>query len=123
MRPSANCRDCILSAIIAAASRWAAASRLQRNSPRALFDAQNLIYMHTHEHSDEDLLVSARSRTRRTRMTEMHRRLVRETSLEPRNFILPMFAVEGDANFRKPIASMPGVDQLGIDGILRLSEQ
>lgn len=79
--------------------------------------------MHAHEHSDEDLLVSAHSRTRRTRMTEMHRRLVRETSLEPRNFLLPMFVVEGDAKFRKPIASMPGVDQLGIDGILRLCEE
>jgi porphobilinogen synthase len=78
--------------------------------------------MHTHEHSDEDLLVTARSRTRRTRMTEMHRRLVRETSLEPRNLILPLFAVEGDANFRNPIKSMPGVDQLGINGVLRECE-
>lgn len=78
--------------------------------------------MHTHEHTDEDLLVTARSRTRRTRMTEMHRRLVGETSLEARNLILPLFAIEGDANVRNPIRTMPGVDQLGINGILRECE-
>jgi len=55
-------------------------------------------------------------------MTERHRRLVRETSLEPSNLILPLFAVEGDPKFRKPISSMPGVEQLGIEGILRHCE-
>jgi porphobilinogen synthase len=55
-------------------------------------------------------------------MTEMHRRLVRETSLDASNFILPLFAVEGDPKFRKPIASMPGVDQLGTNGILQKCE-
>ena len=55
-------------------------------------------------------------------MSEMHRRLVRETSLNASNFILPLFAVEGDPKFCKPIASMPGVDQLGMNGILRECE-
>ncbi len=76
--------------------------------------------MHSHTHSDEteDMLVPASSRTRRTRMTERHRRLVRETTLAPSNFILPLFVVEAAPNFRKPIDSMPGVEQMGIEGIL-----
>ena len=78
--------------------------------------------MHTHTEEMEDMLVAASSRTRRTRMTERHRRLVRETTLAPSNFILPLFAVEAAANYRKPIPSMPGVEQLGIDGILEQCE-
>ncbi len=76
--------------------------------------------MHMHPHSDEteDMLVAANSRTRRTRMTERHRRLVRETTLAPSNFILPLFIVEASASFRKPIESMPGVEQMGLEGIL-----
>lgn len=45
------------------------------------------------------------------------RRLVRETSLEPSDFILPLFAVEGEG-IRKEISSMPGNYQLSIDGIV-----
>ena len=76
--------------------------------------------MHSHSHADEteEMLVPASSRTRRTRMTERHRQLVRETILAPQNLILPLFVVEGPANFRKPIDSMPGVEQMGIEGIL-----
>ena len=74
--------------------------------------------MHTHSDETDDMLVPASSRTRRTRMTERHRRLVRETTLAPSNFILPLFVVEAAANFRKPIDSMPGVEQMGIEGIL-----
>jgi porphobilinogen synthase len=82
-------------------------------------------HSHSHDaHSDElgELTIPAQSRMRRMRMTEMHRRIVRETVLEPSNFILPLFAVEGDPKFRKSISSMPGVEQLGIDGILRQCE-
>src|SRR5437016_3676694 len=91
---------------------------MQRNSRNGLFE----VSMHTHDHELDELLVPAHSRTRRTRMTERHRRLVRETTLDPANLILPLFAVEGDPKFRKQIASMPGVDQLGLDGILRQCE-
>ncbi len=80
--------------------------------------------MHNHTHNDEavEMLVPASSRTRRTRMTERHRHLVRENLLSPSNLILPLFVVEASANFRKPIASMPGVEQLGIDGIFEHCE-
>jgi len=49
-------------------------------------------------------------RPRRLRRTPALRRLVAETSVEPRHLVLPMFVREGAAEVR-PIASMPGVVQ------------
>lgn len=49
-------------------------------------------------------------RPRRLRTTAAVRRLVAETTLEPRQLILPMFVREG-ANQPRTIASMPGVVQ------------
>jgi porphobilinogen synthase len=56
-------------------------------------------------------------RLRRLRASEPLRRLVRETNLEPSDFILPLFIYEGDAP-RKEISSMPGHAQLSIDGAI-----
>ena len=42
------------------------------------------------------------------------RRLVRETRLDPANFVLPLFIVPGEG-IRKPISSMPPQCQLSID--------
>jgi porphobilinogen synthase len=50
------------------------------------------------------------------------RRLVRETHLEPSQFILPLFAVPGEG-IRKPISSMPGNHQLSIDEIVKECEK
>ena len=52
------------------------------------------------------------TRLRRLRRTGLLRDLVRETSLEVRHLVLPMFVHAGP---REPIASMPGVDRLSID--------
>ncbi|KAA9164862.1 porphobilinogen synthase [Amycolatopsis acidicola] len=49
-------------------------------------------------------------RPRRLRTTPAMRRLVSETTLRPRQLILPMFVAEG-ADQPRPIASMPGVVQ------------
>ncbi|WP_091293340.1 porphobilinogen synthase [Amycolatopsis xylanica] len=49
-------------------------------------------------------------RPRRLRVTPAMRRLVGETTLRPRQLILPMFVAEG-ATEPRPIASMPGVVQ------------
>ncbi|HVW43026.1 MAG TPA: porphobilinogen synthase [Amycolatopsis sp.] len=49
-------------------------------------------------------------RPRRLRSTAALRRLVSETTLRPRQLILPMFVLEG-AEQPRPIASMPGVVQ------------
>jgi porphobilinogen synthase len=53
-------------------------------------------------------------RPRRLRSTESIRRVVRETRLEPPNFILPLFICPGEG-VRKPIGSMPPHCQLSID--------
>ena len=49
-------------------------------------------------------------RPRRLRTTPAMRRLVAETSLEPRHLVLPMFVADGIDDPR-PIGSMPGVVQ------------
>src|ERR1700758_386135 len=53
-------------------------------------------------------------RPRRLRSTEAIRRLVRETRLDPANFILPLFICPGEG-IRRPIGSMPPQCQLSID--------
>ncbi len=57
-------------------------------------------------------------RPRRLRRTETLRRMTRETRLSPDQLILPLFAVPG-RNVRNPIASMPGVEQLSIDNLVK----
>lgn len=59
-----------------------------------------------------------RFRGRRLRRTAQLRALVRETSLSPSNLVLPLFAVEGDG-VRRPVSSMPGVDQTSIDELVK----
>jgi porphobilinogen synthase len=55
---------------------------------------------------------------RRLRATEPLRRLVRETTLEPADLILPLFVTEG-RSVRNPISSMPGNFQLSIGELLK----
>ena len=57
-----------------------------------------------------------RQRPRRLRTTPALRRLVSETSLEPRHLVLPMFVADGLAEPR-PISSMPGVVQHSLDSL------
>ncbi|HET9182290.1 MAG TPA: porphobilinogen synthase [Candidatus Angelobacter sp.] len=54
------------------------------------------------------------TRLRRLRQSESLRSLVRETHLEPSNFIYPLFVCPGE-RVRKEISSMPGVFNLSID--------
>jgi porphobilinogen synthase len=61
-------------------------------------------------------------RMRRLRATESMRRLVRETRLDPAQFILPLFAVEG-AGIRREIVSMPGNYQLSVDELVKECEK
>jgi porphobilinogen synthase len=55
---------------------------------------------------------------RRMRRDEFSRRLMRETQLTCDALIYPMFIVEGSA-VRQPIGSMPGIERLSIDELLR----
>jgi len=56
-------------------------------------------------------------RPRRLRQTEALRSMVRETELNPRDFIYPLFVRHGDG--RTPIPSMPGIAQLSVEEAVR----
>ncbi|HEX8368170.1 MAG TPA: porphobilinogen synthase [Pyrinomonadaceae bacterium] len=58
------------------------------------------------------------SRLRRLRKTAALRDMFRETSLSKKDFIYPLFVVEG-SGVKKEISSMPGNFQMSIDNVLR----
>lgn len=60
-------------------------------------------------------------RPRRLRRTAALRNLVRETRLDPANFIYPLFACPGEG-VRREIGSMPGVFNLSVDQIVKEAE-
>jgi len=60
-------------------------------------------------------------RMRRNRRHAFSRRLVRENTLTTNDLIYPVFVVEGD-DCVQPVASMPGVERLSIDRLLRVAE-
>ncbi len=62
------------------------------------------------------------TRMRRMRANEFSRCLMRETSLSPADLIWPVFIMEGD-NAVEPVTSMPGVDRMTIDRLLRAAER
>jgi porphobilinogen synthase len=61
-------------------------------------------------------------RMRRTRRHEWSRRLVAETSLSPADFIWPVFVIEGE-NKREAVASMPGVERLSVDLVVKAAKE
>ncbi len=54
---------------------------------------------------------------RRNRRTDWLRRMVAENVLAPSDFIWPVFALD-DPDGREPVASMPGVERLGINHLV-----
>jgi porphobilinogen synthase len=62
------------------------------------------------------------TRLRRLRKTAVLRDMFRETSLSEKDFIYPLFVVEG-SGVKKEISSMPGNFQMSIDNILRECEE
>jgi porphobilinogen synthase len=61
------------------------------------------------------------TRMRRMRRDEFSRRLMRETHLSADSLIYPIFVVEGRGD-RQPVASMPGIERLTVDHLLRECE-
>jgi porphobilinogen synthase len=61
-------------------------------------------------------------RPRRNRKAEWTRRLVRENVLITDDLIWPLFLVDG-TGVRAPIASMPGVERLSVDEVVRDAER
>jgi porphobilinogen synthase len=62
-----------------------------------------------------------KTRMRRMRRDDFSRRLMRETQLSADALIYPVFVVEGRGG-RQPIASMPGIERLPVDELLRECE-
>ena len=60
-------------------------------------------------------------RPRRMRRDDFSRRLMREHTLSCDDLILPVFVHEREG--REPVDSMPGVERLSIDELLRVAEQ
>ncbi len=61
-------------------------------------------------------------RPRRLRKNATIRRMVRETSLTPDDFIYPLFVTHGK-NVRKPIRSMPGCFQESVDMLVKHAKE
>ena len=62
------------------------------------------------------------SRPRRNRKSEWARRMVRENVVTTDDLIWPLFVIDGD-NTRADIASMPGVQRLTVDQVVRDAER
>ncbi len=62
------------------------------------------------------------TRMRRMRRDDFSRRLMRETTLTPDDFIYPVFVLEGE-NLREPVDSMPGVERMSIDLLIREAKE
>ena len=62
-----------------------------------------------------------RTRLRRMRRDDFSRRLMREHSLSADNLIYPMFVIDGERR-REPVASMPGIERVSIDELVREGE-
>ncbi|RMG34446.1 MAG: porphobilinogen synthase [Gammaproteobacteria bacterium] len=62
------------------------------------------------------------TRMRRMRRDDFSRRLMRETTLTPDDLIYPVFVLEGEGN-REPVASMPGVERMSIDLLVREAKE
>ena len=61
------------------------------------------------------------TRMRRNRRDAFSRRLTRETELTTSDLIYPVFVIEGK-NAREPVASMPGIERLSVDALVRDAE-
>lgn len=57
-------------------------------------------------------------RMRRMRRDDFSRRLMRESSLSVDDLIYPMFILEGE-NLREPVASMPGIERVSTDELMK----
>ncbi len=57
-------------------------------------------------------------RMRRMRRDDFSRHMMRETTLTANDLIYPLFIIEGSGK-REPIASMPGVERVSIDELLK----
>ncbi|MGC3963389.1 MAG: porphobilinogen synthase [Rhodocyclaceae bacterium] len=62
------------------------------------------------------------ARPRRMRRDDFSRRLMRESRLSADDLIYPVFVLDGERR-TEPVASMPGVERVSIDNLLRIAEE
>ena len=62
------------------------------------------------------------TRMRRMRRDDFSRRLMQENSLTADDFIYPVFVLEGESR-TEPVVSMPGVERVSLDRLLRVAER
>lgn len=62
------------------------------------------------------------TRMRRMRRDEFSRRLMRETEVTPSDFIYPVFVLEGSGE-KEAVESMPGVERMSIDLLIKEAKQ
>lgn len=79
------------------------------------FDARQSLFVNREFPSGRQVV-----RPRRLRQNEVLRSLVRETEVNPRDFIYPLFVRHGQG--RTPIKSMPGIAQLSVDEAVKEAE-
>ncbi len=72
--------------------------------------------------SDDEAIEYPSIRMRRNRQNPWVRRMVSENTLNVADLIWPLFVIEGK-NKREPVPSMPGVDRLSIDLLVREVEK
>jgi porphobilinogen synthase len=72
-------------------------------------------------HNDRTAGQFPRVRMRRMRRDDFSRRMMRETTLTPNDFIYPVFVMEGSKR-RVPIPSMPDIERLTVDELVREAE-
>ncbi len=58
------------------------------------------------------------TRMRRMRSDDFSRRLMRESRLTAADLIYPVFVIDGDG-IREPVTSMPGIDRVSIDELIK----
>ena len=61
-------------------------------------------------------------RPRRCRLNTWSRALIQETDLSPRNFIYPVFVLEGQ-NRRESVPSMPGIERQSLDILFQTAQR
>ncbi len=61
------------------------------------------------------------TRLRRMRRDAFSRALMRETVLTPADLVMVAFVVDGEGR-REPVASMPGIERVSIDGLLGIAD-
>ena len=66
--------------------------------------------------------ILAGRRMRRNRRTDWSRRMMRENTLTVDDLIWPLFVLDGEKK-RQPVASMPGVERLSVDLLVREAER